>query len=260
MKKLVLEANNISKVYDQDTKNPFTALSNISLKIYEGDFICIMGPSGSGKSTLLNNISTIDIPTKGDVYIDGVKLNTMSEREIGEFRYNKLGFIFQDYSLLQALTIYENIVAPLSLQKVKAPNMKEKANDMARLLNISRLLDKYPSECSGGEKQRAAICRALITNPKLIVADEPTGNLDSKNSHELLQLLKKLNAEQLKTIVMVTHDPLVASYSSKLIYISDGKIVKELDKNNLNQKEYFNEIIKITSSDAQMLFVDDKIQ
>lgn len=254
MKNVILEVNNITKVYDLDKKNPFTAINDISFKIYEGDFICIMGPSGSGKSTLLNNISTIDIPTKGDVYIDGMKLNAMSEKEIGEFRFKKLGFIFQDYSLLQALTIYENIVTPLSLQKVKAPDMKKKGEEMAKLLNISRLLGKYPSECSGGEKQRAAICRALITDPKIIVADEPTGNLDSKNSHELLQLLKKMNIEESKTIVMVTHDPQVASYSSRLIYITDGKITEELEKKEMSQKEYFNEIIKITSKDSQVLF------
>ena len=134
--------------------------------------------------------------------------------------------------------------------------MKKKVEDMAKLLNISKLLDKFPDECSGGEKQRAAICRALVTDPKLIIADEPTGNLDSKNSHELLQILRKMNQEQSKTIVMVTHDPQIASYSSKLIYITDGKIVKELEKNNMSQKEYFYEIINITSKDAQMLFTD----
>lgn len=256
MKKVLLEAKNISKIYDLDTKNPFTAMKDISLTVYEGDFICVMGPSGSGKSTLINNISTIDIPTKGQVYIDGNEINSMSEKEIGNFRFQKLGFIFQNYSLLQSLTIYENIAAPLSLQKNKTPDMKKKVEDMAKLLNINKLLDKFPDECSGGEKQRAAICRALVTDPKLIIADEPTGNLDSKNSHELLQILRKMNQEQSKTIVMVTHDPQIASYSSKLIYITDGKIVKELEKNNMSQKEYFYEIINITSKDAQMLFTD----
>ena len=256
MKKVLLEAKNISKIYDLDTKNPFTAMKDISLTVYEGDFICVMGPSGSGKSTLINNISTIDIPTKGQVYIDGNEINSMSEKEIGNFRFQKLGFIFQNYSLLQSLTIYENIAAPLSLQKNKTPDMKKKGEDMAKRLNISKLLDKFPDECSGGEKQRAAICRALVTDPKLIIADEPTGNLDSKNSHELLQILRKMNQEQSKTIVMVTHDPQIASYSSKLIYITDGKIVKELEKNNMSQKEYFYEIINITSKDAQMLFTD----
>ena len=254
MRKLLLEADHISKIYDIDTKNPFIAMKDISLKVYEGDFICIMGPSGSGKSTLLNNISTIDIPNKGHVYIDTSEITTMSEKEIGYFRYEKLGFIFQNYSLLQSLTMYENIIAPLSLQKKKVIEMKKKAIELAKLLNIEHTLDKFPNECSGGEKQRAAIARALITNPKLIVADEPTGNLDSKNSHELLEMLKNMNTEESRTFIMVTHDPQIASYSSKLIYITDGKIVKELERKNMSQKDYFYEIMKITSTDAQLFF------
>lgn len=256
MKKLMLEAKNIYKIYDLDTKNPYTAMKDVSLKVYEGDFICVMGPSGSGKSTLLNNISTIDIPTKGHVFIDDDEIAIMSEKEIGKFRYEKLGFIFQNYNLLQSLTMYENIAAPLSLQKKKTPEMKEKVKDIAKMLNILHTLDKYPNECSGGEKQRAAIARALVTDPKLIIADEPTGNLDSKNSHELLQLFKEIHDQQSKTIIIVTHDPQIASYSSKLIYINDGRIVKELEKGNMTQKDYFFEIINITSSDAQKLFVD----
>ena len=132
--------------------------------------------------------------------------------------------------------------------------MKKKAIELAKLLNIEHTLDKFPNECSGGEKQRAAIARALITNPKLIVADEPTGNLDSKNSHELLEMLKNMNTEESRTIIMVTHDPQIASYSSKLIYITDGKIVKELERKNMSQKDYFYEIMKITSTDAQLFF------
>lgn len=148
--------------------------------------------------------------------------------------------------------MYENIIAPLSLQKKKVIEMKKKAIELAKLLNIEHTLDKFPNECSGGEKQRAAIARALITNPKLIVADEPTGNLDSKNSHELLEMLKNMNTEESRTIIMVTHDPQIASYSSKLIYITDGKIVKELERKNMSQKDYFYEIMKITSTDAQL--------
>ena len=150
--------------------------------------------------------------------------------------------------------MYENIIAPLSLQKKKVIEMKKKAIELAKLLNIEHTLDKFPNECSGGEKQRAAIARALITNPKLIVADEPTGNLDSKNSHELLEMLKNMNTEESRTIIMVTHDPQIASYSSKLIYITDGKIVKELERKNMSQKDYFYEIMKITSTDAQLFF------
>ena len=153
MKKVLLEAKNISKIYDLDTKNPFTAMKDISLTVYEGDFICVMGPSGSGKSTLINNISTIDIPTKGQVYIDGNEINSMSEKEIGNFRFQKLGFIFQNYSLLQSLTIYENIAAPLSLQKNKTPDMKKKVEDMAKLLNISKLLDKFLMNVQEGKNK-----------------------------------------------------------------------------------------------------------
>ncbi|MFQ6792984.1 MAG: ABC transporter ATP-binding protein [Thomasclavelia sp.] len=257
MNKILLEAKNISKMYDLDTKNPFFAIKDISLTVNKGDFICIMGPSGSGKSTLINNISTIDIPTKGQVYIDGREINSMSEKEIGNFRFQELGFMFQNYNLLQSLTIYENIVAPLSLQKRKIKDINQRILNLARPLKIDKILDKFPSECSGGEKQRVSICRALVSDPKIIIADEPTGNLDSKNSHELLKILKKLNEEQIKTIIMVTHDPQIASYSSKLIYLYDGKIVKELEKGKLSQKEYFYQIIKLISNNEQMNLVDD---
>lgn len=257
MNKILLEAKNISKMYDLDTKNPSFAIKDISLTVKEGDFICIMGPSGSGKSTLINNISTIDIPTKGQVYIDSREINSMSEKEIGNFRFQELGFMFQNYNLLQSLTIYENIVAPLSLQKRKIKDIKQRVLNLARPLKIDKILDKFPSECSGGEKQRASICRALVSDPKIIIADEPTGNLDSKNSHELLKILKKLNEEQIKTIIMVTHDPQIASYSSKLIYLNDGKIVKKLEKGKLSQKEYFYQIIKLISNNEQMNLVDD---
>lgn len=254
MNKILLEAKNISKTYNLGTKYPLKALSDVSLSIYEGDFLCIMGPSGSGKSTLLNNISTIDEPTKGTIYIDGEEISVMSDKEKGRFRYEKLGFIFQNYNLLQALTIYENIATPLSLQKNKALEMKEKINTITKKLKIDDILDKSPSECSGGQKQRVAICRALVSNPKLIIADEPTGNLDSKNSHELLSLFKKMNEEEHIAIVMVTHDPQIASYSSKLLYIKDGKIEQELVRGKQSQLDYFYDIIKITSSESQTFF------
>lgn len=254
MTKLLLEAKKIYKIYNLGSKNPFTVLKDVSLTVNEGDFICIMGPSGSGKSTLLNNISTIDNPTKGQVYIDGNEVSTMSEKSIGQFRYEMLGFIFQNYNLLQALTIYENIAMPLSLQRKKIIDIENRILEVAKKLKIFEILDKYPSECSGGEKQRAAICRALVTNPKIIIADEPTGNLDSKNSHELLSILKKMNEDNHIAVVMVTHDAQIASYSSKLLYIKDGVIEQELVKGDLTQKEYFYEIIKITSKDSQKLF------
>lgn len=254
MNKVLLEAKNISKIYNLGTKHPVKALSDVSLHVYEGDFLCIMGPSGSGKSTLLNAIATIDEPTNGTVYIDGEDINIMSEKKKGRFRYEKLGFIFQNYNLLQSLTIYENIATPLSLQKKKTLEMKERITVFTKKLKVDDILDKLPSECSGGQKQRVAICRALVTNPKLIVADEPTGNLDSKNSHELLSLFKKMNEEEQIAIVMVTHDPQIASYSSKLLYIKDGVIEQELVREKQSQRDYFYDIIKITSSESQKLF------
>jgi putative ABC transport system ATP-binding protein len=178
----------------------------------------------------------------------------MNEKQKGKFRYEEMGFIFQNYNLLESLTLYENIAAPLSMQDKKMPEMKTRIDEITTKLGINDLLQKYPHECSGGQKQRAAICRALVTNPKIIIADEPTGNLDSKNSHELLSLFKRMNEEEGIAIVMVTHDPQLASYASKLLYIKDGVIEKEIIRGTQSQKDYFYDIIGITSSDAQMFF------
>ena len=250
-------ADKTVKVHVSNLKKSFgklEVLKDISMDIHEGEVVVLLGPSGSGKSTLLNMLGGLDIPTSGEIKIQGKKLSDLNDEQLTIFRRRSIGFIFQNYSLLQSLTMYENIIAPLSLQKKKVIEMKKKAIELAKLLNIEHTLDKFPNECSGGEKQRAAIARALITNPKLIVADEPTGNLDSKNSHELLEMLKNMNTEESRTIIMVTHDPQIASYSSKLIYITDGKIVKELERKNMSQKDYFYEIMKITSTDAQLFF------
>lgn len=215
-KNKILIAKNVTKIYGVGTKNPYTALKDVSLEMEEGEFICVMGPSGAGKSTFINNLSTIDLPTKGFVYINGKEVRQMSEREIGRFRYENLGFIFQEFNLLDSLTIFENIAVPLTLAGKKKKDIQESVNQIAKKLGVEMILNKYPSECSGGQRQRAAICRALVTKPKLIVADEPTGNLDSKNSHELLSLFRDLNVNSGVSILMVTHDPKIASYSSKL--------------------------------------------
>ena len=215
-----------------------------------------MGPSGSGKSTFINNISTIDMPTSGLVYINGVEIRTMSSNEIGKFRYQNLGFIFQDFNLLDTHTLYENIAMPLSLAKVKSKDISKRVQAIAESMNIEHLLSKYPRECSGGQKQRAAICRALIGNPKIIIADEPTGNLDSINSQELLSILKQLNEEQKVTIIMVSHDAMIASYSSRLIYIKDGKIEETLVRGQLSQEEYFQKIIELNSKEYQRVLKD----
>ncbi len=256
MCKEILRANNVTKIYGVGTKHPVTALEDVSLTMYEGDFICVMGPSGSGKSTFINNLSTIDVPTKGQVFINGKEVRNMSEGEVGKFRYENLGFIFQEFNLLDSLTIFENIAVPLTLANVPLNEIKERVLSTAEKLGVVQLLEKYPNECSGGQRQRAAIARALVTNPKLIVADEPTGNLDSKNSHDLLEFFKKLNDEEGVSILMVTHDSMIASYSSKLLYIKDGHIDETIEKKDMSQKEYFYKIVDVNSVESQKLFVD----
>lgn len=253
MDELVLDVKNLTKIYGYHTENEFEALHSINFQVKKGEFICIMGPSGSGKSTFINNISTIDFPTSGLVFINGVEIRTMSSNEIGRFRYQNLGFIFQDFNLLDTHTLFENITMPLSLAKVNPKEIKDRAQEIAKKMNIEHLLKKYPYECSGGQRQRAAICRALINNPKIIVADEPTGNLDSANSAELLNILQKLNNEDGVTIIMVSHDPLIASYSSRFIYINDGNIEHTLTKDHLSQEEYFQKIVDINSSQSKLI-------
>lgn len=253
MSDYVLEVKKLKKVYGLHTQNEFEALHDINFTVQPGEFICIMGPSGSGKSTFINNISTIDMPTSGLVYINGVEVRTMSSNEIGKFRYHNLGFIFQDFNLLDTHTLFENIAMPLSLAKINKHDIKQRVQKIAESMNIAHLLQKFPYECSGGQRQRAAICRALIGNPKIIVADEPTGNLDSVNSQELLTILKQLNEEQKVTIIMVSHDAMIASYSSRLVYIKDGIIEQTLIKGHLSQEEYFQKIVELNSRESQRL-------
>lgn len=257
MSKEILKAKHVSKIYGLGSKHPYQALNDITLTINEGEFVCIMGPSGAGKSTLLNVLTTIDFPTKGKVFIDGEEVRTLSSHQVGLLRYERLGFIFQDFNLLDALTVKENIAVPLSLASVNRQEIDERIISIASKLNIEKLLEKYPYECSGGQRQRIAIARALINHPKIIVADEPTGNLDSANSHEVLDFFSKLNIEEGVTILMVTHDPLIASYSSKLLYIKDGMIEHTIHKEALEQKDYFNRIVDINSNEAQSYFMKE---
>lgn len=244
-KNKILIAKNVTKIYGVGTKNPYTALKDVSLEMEEGEFICVMGPSGAGKSTFINNLSTIDLPTKGFVYINGKEVRQMSEREIGRFRYENLGFIFQEFNLLDSLTIFENIAVPLTLAGKKKKDIQESVNQIAKKLGVEMILNKYPSECSGGQRQRAAICRALVTKPKLIVADEPTGNLDSIRARQLMNYLVNINVQYGVTIVMVTHDCLVASYASQMYYVEDGKITNHILKNNDSLEKFYNRIAKI---------------
>lgn len=255
MANCVLEAKDVIKIYGEDEKTQVIALNKVSLNIYEGDFITVMGPSGAGKSTFLNNLSTIDLPTKGVVKINGKNVRTMGEIEIGRFRYENLGFIFQEFNLIGTLTIFENVAVPLTLKNVPHKEVEERVEKIAKKLEIEKLLNKYPDECSGGQRQRVAIARALVTNPKLIIADEPTGNLDSKNSHAILGFLKDLNEKEGATILMVTHDAQIASYSKKMVYIRDGVIDGIVEKGDLSQRDYFYKIVDMNSRESQNIFM-----
>jgi putative ABC transport system ATP-binding protein len=243
----VLVARNLKKVYGS-RGNVYTALNDINLEINEGEFIGIMGPSGAGKTTLLNIISTIDKPTSGVVTIDNQDLAKMNEDKLASFRRDKLGFIFQDFNLLDTLTLKENVVLPLALAKVSLRDMEARANIIGDTLGISDIFNKYPYEVSGGQKQRAAAARAIITKPKLILADEPTGALDSKSSTELLQALSDLNETQKATIMMVTHDAFAASYCKRIIFIKDGSLFTEIAKGTTTRKEFFKKILDVLAA------------
>lgn len=239
----VLEVRNLRKVYgSRGTLYP--ALDNIDLEITEGEFVGIMGPSGAGKTTLLNLVATIDRPTAGSIYIDGTDLAQMNEEQLASFRRNKLGFIFQDFNLLDTLTIKENIILPLALANVKAAEIERRGYETALILGIEDILNKYPYEVSGGQKQRAAAARAIIHNPSLILADEPTGALDSKSSAELLQCLSDLNEKNGASIMLVTHDAFAASYCQRILFIKDGSLFTELIKGG-SRKEFFQKIIEV---------------
>jgi putative ABC transport system ATP-binding protein len=239
----VLVAKNVRKVYGS-RGNVYTALNDIDLEIKEGEFVGIMGPSGAGKTTLLNMISTIDRPTGGTITIDGDDIVKMNEDKLSSFRRNKLGFIFQDFNLLDTLTVKENIVLPLALSHANHREIEKRVNDVSDILGIIDILDKYPYEISGGQKQRTAAARAIITKPKLILADEPTGALDSKSSTELLQCLSDLNENNNATIMMVTHDAFAASYCKRILFIKDGRLYTELVRGG-SRKEFFQRILDV---------------
>lgn len=242
----VLIIDNISKYYGNKS-NLTKALSSISLQIAKGDFIAIMGASGSGKTTLLNVVSTIDKVTAGHIYLDGKDITKLKGNDLNKFRREELGFIFQDFNLLDTLTAYENISLALQILGVKAKEIDLRVHDVAKKLNISEVLNKYPYEISGGQKQRVASARAIVTNPKLVLADEPTGALDSKNSKMLLEGFQQLNNDYQTTILMVTHDAFSASYASRVIFIKDGKIFNEFDRGNDDRKVFFEKIIDVVS-------------
>ncbi len=223
------------------------AIDNISFEVEKGEFLGIMGPSGSGKTTLLNCISTIDTVTTGNIIINNKDITSLKNNDIEKFRRDELGFIFQDFNLLDTLTAYENIALALTIQDVKPKSIDGRIKAVANKLGISEIINKYPYEMSGGQKQRVASARAIVTNPSLILADEPTGALDSKSSRLLLDSFEKLNEELEATILMVTHDAFTASYAHRILFIKDGKVFNELIRGNDSRKEFFNRIIEVVT-------------
>jgi putative ABC transport system ATP-binding protein len=243
----ILHATQLKKIYGAKG-NLFTALEEIDLEVSKGEFVGIMGPSGAGKSTLLNILATIDQPTSGDILIDGESILNMKEDEISSFRRDKLGFIFQDYNLLDTLTVKENILLPLALAKMNIKELETRVQQVTGKFGIQSILEKYPYQISGGQKQRTAAARAIVSNPSLVLADEPTGALDSKSATDLLESLKGLSEHDEATILMVTHDAFAASYCQRVLFIKDGKLFTELVKGKGSRKEFFNQILNVLSA------------
>lgn len=242
----ILRIENIDKYYGNKS-NLTKALSHLSLNVDKGEFVAIMGASGSGKTTLLNCVSTIDRVTAGHIFVSNTDITQLKGNALNRFRREKLGFIFQDFNLLETLTGYENIALALSIQKVNVKEIEKRVLSISQALNISDVLDKFPYQMSGGQKQRVASARALISDPQLILADEPTGALDSHSSQMLLASLKNLNEELQATILMVTHDAFSASYATRVIFIKDGKIFNELRRGNRQRKQFFDSIIDVVT-------------
>lgn len=242
----LLKIDNIQKYYG--ARSSLTkALDGLSFSVAKQEFVAIMGASGSGKTTLLNCISTIDRVTAGHIYLGDIDITKLKGNKLDRFRREELGFIFQDFNLLDTLTGYENIALALSIQNVPYKEIEKRVSKLAKELDITNVLNKYPYEMSGGQKQRIASIRAIIANPKLVLADEPTGALDSKSSRMLLEKFNYLNQELAATILMVTHDAFTASYASRVIFIKDGKIFSELHKGDSTRKEFFDKIIDVVT-------------
>lgn len=242
----ILRIENLEKYYG-NKGNITKAIDNISFDIKKGEFVAIMGASGSGKTTLLNCISTIDRVTSGHIYLGDKDITKIKGNKLNKFRREELGFIFQDFNLLDTLTSYENIALSLTINKENPKNIETKIMKVAKELEIEKVLHKYPYQMSGGQKQRIAAARAIITNPKLILADEPTGALDSKSARMLLEKMENLNDDLKATILMVTHDAFTASYADRIIFMRDGKIFNEISKGDKSRKEFFENIIDIVT-------------
>ena len=242
----VLEVAHLEKVYGA-LGNVTRALNDVSFTVNRGEFVGIMGASGSGKSTLLNCVSTIDSATSGTIRINGQDVTRMKQAKLSQFRREELGFIFQDSNLLDTLTARENIALPLTIACTNSAEISTRVQDVAARLSISQVLDKYPYQMSGGQQQRVAAARALVTDPTMIMADEPTGALDSKSARLLLESLEALNRRLRATVLMVTHDSFAASYTSRVLFIRDGKIFTELRRGDIDRREFFDRIMEVVA-------------
>lgn len=237
----MLEIKNLKKIYKENSENSVTALKDVNLKVEDGDFVAIMGESGSGKTTLLNIISLIDKESSGQIFLDGKEILSLSDKEKSDFRRDNFGYIFQDFNLLDNFDVRENILLPLVLREEDPKDFDKKLKIIANKLVIGELLNKYPAEISGGQKQRVAVARALIINPKIILADEPTGQLDSSSSEDLLNYFEKINSEG-NTILMVTHSNIAASFAKRVLFIRDGKVFNEIYKADDSRDQFYKRI------------------
>ncbi|MEW8957481.1 ABC transporter ATP-binding protein [Clostridium sp.] len=243
----ILKVNNLTKIYNSyKGAKEVTALGGVNLTVNKGEFVGIMGPSGSGKTTLLNILSGVDKSTSGEVVISDKDISKMKKDDLALFRRKNIGYIFQDFNLLDSLTLEENISLPLILDKKNPKEIEKRANELMNFFNIEDLKKKYPYHISGGQKQRVAAARALINDPTIIFADEPTGNLDSKSANNIMTTLSKMNDEIQSTVLMVTHDPFAASFCRRIIFIKDGKIKMEITSNG-DRKKFFDKILEVQS-------------
>lgn len=244
-KNTIVKVENLRKIYGKKGGRKYEALKDVSFNVQEGEFVAIMGASGAGKTTLLNMLATFDKPTSGSVKIAGQEVSHLKGNALAEFRGEKIGFIFQDFNLLDNLTVAENIGLALSLQGIKTKEITPAVKNIAVILSIEDLLQKYPAELSGGQKQRVACARALVHKPELLLGDEPTGALDSKTSREMLELLESLNQKMGTTILMVTHDPFSASYCQRIIFIRDGRVGQEIQRGDSSRQDFYQQILDV---------------
>lgn len=239
----VVSVKDVQKTYGKANEKQYTALKGVTFDVQRGEFVGIMGASGSGKTTLLNILSTLDKPTAGEVKINDQAISRLKGNALADFRAQEIGFMFQDFNLLENLTAYENMALPLTLQNVAAKKIREKIATIAKTLSIDSILNKYPTELSGGQKQRVAAARALVHNPAILFGDEPTGALDSKSARELLDTMAQLNEEQRVSILLVTHDPFSASYCQRILFIKDGQIGQELVRGDKTREVFYQEVL-----------------